>query len=163
MFPRDFVMTHTGLSSRVIDRFEKVCAFKVKKIRGAKYYDISQLITFRLIAFLKAEGIRLNNIEYASKYLQKLKPEESLSSLCLFHDGTNIIDLMNDPPLILNKEGQTVLREVKGASCVAVGGVLSETKRNVTQAITNLQEQRDTALEDCKPVSVDNLIKRLRA
>ncbi|XVJ50883.1 MAG: hypothetical protein HEQ32_01855 [Vampirovibrio sp.] len=163
MFPKDFVVTHTGLSSKVIDRFEKVCAFDVKKIRGAKYYDLAQLITFRLIAFLKAEGIRLNNIEYASRYIQALNPQASLSALCLYHDGTNIIDLLNDPPILLNQDGQTLLKEVKAPFCVAVGGVLSETKRHVTQAISSLQRQRDTDLKDCLPVSIESLIQRLRA
>jgi hypothetical protein len=163
MFPKDFIMAHTGLSSHVIDRFEKSCGFDIPKIKGAKYYNLTHLITFRLISFLKAEGIKVKNIEYAAQYLQRLNPETSLSSLCLYHDGRNIIDLQGNPPRVLNQEGQTVLKDVKEPFCVAVGGILSEAKRKASQAITELQAQRDTPIQDCTPVSVEALLNRLRA
>jgi DNA-binding transcriptional MerR regulator len=158
MFPLEFIMSHTELSERSVLRFERLCGLTPSKQGGLKYYTLSDLIVFKMMAILKRNGLTLDSIEKAVDCLRNLKPEQSLSALVLYHDGHSVYDLTEVPPINASRSGQVVMPSVMNLTALAMGTELDSVRKKAQ----NARRKRDTEIQKATPTSLEALRHQLR-
>jgi len=181
MFTIDFAEDFSGLSSSQIKRLEDKGVITPEKIRGAKYYNYSDIYVLRLVRILRSNKIKATNISSAFEYLRNLGPDQPLSSYVLLHDskyvytvidGKTLMDSEEQKKLInTSKWGQLILKEkVINASqwgqlvldgiieLQAVGTELEKTRCRMNQYVSKLKKDSEKALKAKKKIySIDEL------
>jgi len=128
----------TGLSQRQIDYWDRTHIIKpslaMASGRGTRrLYDFSDLVQFRVVAFLKEKGISLQKIRKCIAFLRRNMQElaRPLASLKFLTDGETIFVLTSNRKEVLDalKEGQLVFSIAIGQLLMDLHGKIREIER----------------------------------
>lgn len=155
-FQLDMASEFTGLKPSQINTLKRHNVVSPKKTAQGFSYSFVDILLLRLCKQMRENGVPLNKIYQAHKYLKDIDPEKKLTNLVLAvrKDTGDIIELGEDLTVALSAHGQLIMRGV--VVTLPVGKQLERVRRDVT----DMDKRLSQGITAKKTVSLEAMKRR---
>jgi DNA-binding transcriptional MerR regulator len=141
MFTIDFAADFSGIPESQIASLEKKGILNPEKHGRSKHYRYGDIYTLRLVGLFRKAGIKLCHIEAAYEYLSELKPDQTLTSFILLHDGKEVFAVVDGNTLSASRFGQRIFDGT--IQMLAVGMELEQLRLNMNAYVIDLKDSAE--------------------